>query len=264
VIVGWLEDGLEAGRNYVGGAELTSDEFRIAGLERGFDIELVPAQSDEVPEVDVWIVQNCVEYEADWIEVLESAPVVKYVHDVWPHGDPGLRSYLLASAQLIFCSPAHVDRFPYTLPKNVREPLVIPPAVDVGRFLAAGASVGERKQRGLYLAHNAKGLGNVQLAERELGIEVDVYGHPGPVVDYRTVPALMAEYEWFIYQPSSFEPFGRTIVEAWAAGCKLWGDHSDTGARWWIERLPECLDAEWAARAFWQTVEKTAMEGVTC
>jgi hypothetical protein len=35
------------------------------------------------------------------------------------------------------------------------------------------------------------------------------------------MPALLAQYETFVFLPTVIEPFGRLVAEAWAAGCEL-------------------------------------------
>lgn len=259
--VGWLEDGLGVGRNYVGGAELTADELRL-GVPGGVKIHPVPADADGAPGVDVWVVQNCTTYRfKDWVGVLATAPVVKYVHDVWPHGDTALRGWILQhAARLVFCSPAHYHEFP--LPFQAAASVVLPP-VDVAWFRAASAAaarigVVRYPNRALYVGHNRKGLAESQrLAERK-GLTLDAYGvgtDNGPV-PFADVPGLMARYRYFAYTPTTFEPFGRTIVEARAAGCEILTDAPDRiGCLDIIDHVPK---PSVSTEQFWRIVADEA------
>jgi glycosyltransferase involved in cell wall biosynthesis len=40
-------------------------------------------------------------------------------------------------------------------------------------------------------------------------------------VSQDAMPALLAQYETFVFLPTVIEPFGRLVAEAWAAGCEL-------------------------------------------
>lgn len=87
--------------------------------------------------------------------------------------------------------------------------------------------------------------------------EVDFFGvgdfaPPGcrPVA-YDDMPALLASYETFVFLPTAVEPFGRLVVEAAAAGCKVVTNRL-VGARYYLEEAPELLDG--AADRFWEVV----------
>ena len=56
-------------------------------------------------------------------------------------------------------------------------------------------------------------------------------------VPYEAMPALLAQYETFVFLPTVIEPFGRLVAEAWAAGCEI-VTNGQVGARWWIEDEP--------------------------
>jgi hypothetical protein len=65
-------------------------------------------------------------------------------------------------------------------------------------------------------------------------------------------PALtLSRYQTFVFLPTAFEPCGRAVIEAWAAGCRLVLNRN-VGARHWIEREPEALET--AAENFWRAV----------
>ena len=49
-----------------------------------------------------------------------------------------------------------------------------------------------------------------------------------------------ARYERFVFLPTTVEPFGRAVVEAWAAGCELIVNRN-VGALHWLEN-PDGLE----------------------
>lgn len=264
--VGWLEDGIVTGRAYVGGAELTSDAFRH-GAPKGVKIELVGSDQPDVPaDVDVWIVQNCTTYRfSDWVGALATSPVVKYVHDVWPHGDLALRGWILQhAARLVFCSPLHASSFP--APFSAKAEVLFPP-IDLHAFRNCKQIKQDRiglgpriEDKALYLGHNRKGLQRTRdLAERH-GLGLDEYGHGaklGPV-PVSSVPWLMAQYKYFAYAPDQLEPFGRTIVEAHAAGCELLLEDDAAekiGALRYLDHIPS---ARTCVEQFWKLVADAA------
>ena len=92
--------------------------------------------------------------------------------------------------------------------------------------------------------------------------------YPEPVDVYSSVPvqsrgsaryrgacadaaATLAQYERFIFLPTAIEPFGRAVVEAWAAGLDLIINRN-VGATYWIEHDPGALET--AAADFWRLV----------
>lgn len=250
--VGWLAD--EPG--YTGGAELTQAEFRAAAPE---DVEIVDCPPGGVqPGLDRYIVHNCVHYTPDDLVPLRGKPVVKYVHDVWPHGDTEVRRYLLDNATLIFCSPLHLARFPH--PHNPHA-LTIPPAIDLPAFKAPRQSEKRREGTCSIAQWRAASKGPHLLEDwaRENG-PVDVYGEglrggdnlnpKGSVAPARVAQTLWA-YERFVFLPVGLEPFCRTVAEAWAAGCEVVTNRL-VGALHWIEKQPEKLET--AAEDFWEAV----------
>ena len=70
-------------------------------------------------------------------------------------------------------------------------------------------------------------------------------------VDYDDLPMLLAQYRMFVSLPTVIEPFGRTIAEAWAAGCELVTNRL-VGAVHWIENDPDAIRT--AAADFWKIV----------
>jgi glycosyltransferase involved in cell wall biosynthesis len=109
--------------------------------------------------------------------------------------------------------------------------------------------------------HAGKGL--VQAFEwAEQNEPVDFWGvpqeqvPPSPRINARGivppeyVPEILARYERFVFLPATVEPFGRAVVEAWAAGCELILNRN-VGALHWLEH-PAGLST--AAADFWRLV----------
>lgn len=101
-------------------------------------------------------------------------------------------------------------------------------------------------------------LGEVLASE---GLTADCFG-PGPFHPTSNVtlmggatqaelPSILQRYETFMFLPVSPEPFGRCVVEAWAAGCDL-RVNENVGALWFIRNDPGALDA--AGENFWRLI----------
>jgi hypothetical protein len=253
--VGWLADPPGA---IVGGAELSAQDLAAQAPDWA---RVIPCPPWRIAEADVYVVQNCATYDHSTADALARAPVVKAIRDYWPHGDPALRKWLLGNARtLLFVSKPHKLAFewPYALGKRVA---MAPPPVDLERFRAA-AKRAERDRGTLWIgqmfAH--KGVDEAVAWARKHEELVDFYGD-GPrrpaderFVRYRgqaphkDVPALMARYRRFLYRPQWVEPYGKTVIEAWAAGLRL-DVQGRVGALWWLEHadwaIPRAVELFW-------------------
>jgi hypothetical protein len=245
--VGWLAD--EAG--YVGGAELTTAEFRAAAPE---GVEIVDCPPGAVVKgCDRYVIQNCVLYTMSDLARLDGRPVFKYNHDVGPHIQPSVRECLERDAQHICCSPVQADYM------GLDDAVLIPPPVDLARFEQAAAEVnGSRKGAvsvGQWRNYGKAPHRAAQWAETHGGIDFFGTGVFAPrgskEVDYDDMPALLARYETFVHLPIVIEPFGRLVAEAWAAGCEVVTNNL-VGAKWWITEKPDALYT--AGEDFWRTV----------
>jgi len=247
--VGWLAD--EA--TLTGGAELTQAEFKVAAPD-GVEIVDCPAEGVD-PTCDLYVVHNCVGYERDrdfnWPG---HKPVVKYWHDVGPHLQEGVKDWLNTNARPVCCSPVQADYM------GLRDAVCIPPPVDLSRFEQVAASVnGDRA--GFVSVGSWRNYGKAPHKAQEWGQanghSIDFYGDGmfRPVgsegVPYDEMPALLARYKTFVFLPMVLEPFGRLVVEAWAAGCEVITNNL-VGARYWIERDPDAIET--AAEDFWAVV----------
>lgn len=241
--VAWLQDKSAS----VGGAELTCREFLASAPVEV--VQIGPDQLDVASGCDRAVLHNVVSFPPETVERLGQIPIWKYHHDLgeWVH--PQLQQDLHERAIPIFCSKLQARTMGYP------DGICIPPAVDLEPFRAAAANAGER--RGAVTVGAWMNWGKSPERAREVAPDVAFFGF-GPcspagtqAVDYEAMPELLARYRTFIHLPSVLEPFGRTVVEAWATGCKVVVNNL-VGAREWIETAPDKLDA--AAADFWQVV----------
>lgn len=256
--VGWLCDAPD----YIGGAELTQAEFRAAAPE---GVEIVDCPPDDpVLEADVAVVFNCVSYGPPTQNALAGKRIIRYWNDLAPHGDEQLQQTLLQRSDThIFCSPLHRDRFPH--PWQGKSEL-IPPAVDLARFRPTRQVRRNGKREGAVAigAYMNPGKGAQLIAEyaqRDGGVDYWGFGPCAPPetaqvrhlgqVGQAELPSVLWRYERFVHLPTEVEPFGRAVVEAWAAGLTLIVNRN-VGALYWLEEKPEALET--AAEDFWQVV----------
>jgi hypothetical protein len=246
--VGWLSDESDA----LGGAELTQAEFRAAAPD---DVEVVDCLPGAVVEdCDRYVIQNCVTYTLEDLEATNGHPVVKYHHDVGPHIQPSVKEWISRHAVQVCCSPVQADYMGIAAQ-------LIPPPVDLGRFEAAAVSANGRKGAVCIGSWRNYGKAPHRAAEWAAGNGgIDFYGG-GPFapagsveVSYEEMPELLARYRTFVFLPTVIEPFGRTVAEAWAAGCEVVTNRL-VGAQYWLED-DRATGIETAAADFWALVTK--------
>lgn len=259
--IGYLRDG---DGQAIGGAELSADAL-VQAAPDGVEMVYIPPGQMPVAECDAFLVFNCVTYDNDVIAYMDGKPVIKRVADYWPHGDDDLRAWLLEkSRRLVFLSKPHLEAFPYTCGTKT---VLCPPPIDVERFRRAGMNNKQREGAfwmGQMWYH--KGIQEAVVWAEQAGQKVDFYGD-GPLrpresafcryagqVPYEDVPFVMATYDVFLHVPVWVEPFGRTVIEAWAAGCKLYLNDR-IGAAWWLDNDMDAVNN--GAERFWQIVEET-------
>lgn len=260
VKIGWLSDN----PGFVGGAEVSGGEL-IKAAPADFELVYCPPNKRPPLDVDLYCVQNCVQYDQRWIEALILKPVVKSIRDPYFGGDAVLRNWFLKCADLlIFNSPIQYEKFGY----QVRaKHIYIPPPVDLSAFRAAALPPEQRSgnlfvgrvgpTKGAHLVidwalRNNQPLdlvGQVEMPYGRLPKSIRFLGN----VDYEQIPELMGHYERFVFFPQWVESFGRVVAEAWAAGCELVVD-GDIGALWWIENEPEKIQQGTAL--YWDAVRE--------
>ena len=245
--VGWLADQAA----YVGGAELTQAEFRAAAPG---DVEIVDCPPGHVDRrCDRYAIHNCITYELADLMAIKGRPAFRYWNDVGSWYQPQVRAFLDEHATPICCSPLQQDYMGFV------EARLIPPPVPLDRFeQAAARSNGHRA--GTVSVGSWRNLGKAPHRAQAWAAEnggVNFYG-PGAFapegskeIAYQNMPALLATYQRFVFLPMVIEPFGRTVVEAWAAGCEL-VINGLVGARYWIEQKPDRLRS--AAGDYWELV----------
>lgn len=231
----------------IGGAELTMREFIEAAPEG--------AEVGELDDAEVVVVGNCVTFEPEITEVLEGRRVVRYHNDLARHEHPALREWLEHNATHIFTSPYHQAL--YGLDGEC-----IPPAVDLEAFEEVSGTIA---RTGACSVGSWANPGKGQKLIEEWAIQhggLDIYGagaclpaggHLRRMGELRPaqVPATLARYKTFVHLPTAPEPFGRAVVEAWAAGCEL-VINSLIGAIHYIQEEPEKLRT--AADDFWEVI----------
>lgn len=208
------------------------------------DVEVVECPPGGVVEgLDAYVVGNCLTYTAD--ETLMAVPTIRYHHDVThaPADDRFNREALH-----IFCSPLQRERMGM-------EGECIPPALDLDRFKVV-ANQNHRKGA-VCVGRMAYGKGLELLAEYPESVHVyssvpfPSEGNARYCGIAEDVSLVLSQYERFIFLPQALEPFGRAVVEAWAAGLQVVVNRN-VGARYWIEENPRGLET--AAEDFWRVV----------
>lgn len=131
----------------------------------------------------------------------------------------------------------------------------IPPALDLAPFEAVANQ--NHRSGAVCVGRMAYGKGLQLLAEYDE--PVDVYSTV-PVrsegsVRYQgaseNVAETLSKYETFVFLPQAMEPFGRAVVEAWAAGLTL-VVNKNVGAMHWI--VNDQIALRTAAEDFWAVV----------
>jgi len=252
--VAWLHDQGNADGTK-GGAEYTMDWFK----------QLAPNGIQFDPDGYIAVVGNCVTFQPEIIDEIAHKRVIRYHHDLSYAEDAALRYWLDGNAVNIFTSPLHLEKYRFEVEPR-HEPLVIPPFVDLNSFRPNRQTRRNGKRQGIVTVASWQNAGKgAQLVSETLyrqGLEADCYGpgyftpygdhvHKKGPVDPDKLPQILWQYEQFIFLPSVVEPFGRCVVEAWAAGCEVLTNDL-VGSRHFIENDPKALQT--AAEDFWEVV----------
>lgn len=247
VKIGWLADN----QSFIGGGELVQRDL-LAQTPDDFEIIPCPPTAPLPQGVDLYVVHGCNQYGWDIIEQIKK-PVLVQLHDKWRYVDFDLRNWFCHNADMmIFSSPLHLK----TVEFGVFCPTVIlPVGMDLAPFQAVKDNVWAKMRNvACWVGRFDEGKGVLSTIEwaKENAINIDYYGYGDLITEvqktgrYRRqleaseVALTLAGYEDFIFLPTEVEPFGRTVVEAWAAGCELIVN-GNVGAMYWIEQEPEKL-----------------------
>jgi hypothetical protein len=247
--VGFLYDFL----GVPGGAELNLHAYQHAAPAGVEVVDCPPGRP--LPDCDVYVVSNCLMYHAWITDAFKGKRVVKVVNDVWALADERLRAWLLDNAVPVLVSPYLYEVVPW---RFKQEPRYVPSVIDLARFRAAANGTARSGAVWLGRAFASKGLDEARAWALQNGMDIDFYGD-GPdkpadwkgVVSQAELPQTLARYDWFVFLPREPDPCPRTVIEAWAAGCKL-ALNGMQGASWWIENDPDALEN--AAARFWEVV----------
>lgn len=238
----------------VGGAELNIEAYKRSAPDDVIIVDCPPGRP--LPACDVYVVGNCTMY-AGWITTaFEGKRVIKIVSDLWRVCEDGLRTWLLDNAEPLLVSPVLAEVAEWRFAKRYR---YAPSVIDLDAFRIAAANSQQRAGAcwvGRCFA--SKGIAEAQAWASENELPLDIYGE-GPdkpadgkgLVVQSELPQTLARYEWFVFLPREFDPCPRSVIEAWAAGCKL-VLNGQQGASWWIEHNPAALED--AAGLFWRAV----------
>jgi glycosyltransferase involved in cell wall biosynthesis len=250
--VAWLHDEGNADGTK-GGAELTMDGFRKAA----------PESVEFTPDADTVVIGNCVTFQPEIIYQLEGKRVIRYHHDLSHAEHPRLREWLDENANHVFTSPLHREHYQSEL-----EGEIIPPAVDLERLRPNRQQRRHGKRQGIVTIASwqnpNKGGHLVSETLFRQGLQADCYGH-GPHVPYgdhihdqgpyeqADLPQILWKYEQFIFLPNVIEPFGRCVVEAWAAGLEILTNDL-VCSKYYLEEDQAALET--AAQDFWEYVSE--------
>jgi hypothetical protein len=255
VKVAWLHDVGNADGSK-GGAELTMDEFRAAA-PKGVEFD---------PEGDTVVIGNCVTINPEIISELEGKRVIRYHHDLARHESPRLRLWLDDNAEHAFTSPLHRHRYGVGWDHGEKDCHIIPPPINLDRFRPNRETRRKTKREGIVTVGSWQNPGKggfllscwlVRNEQRADCFGPGAFAPQGPHVrhlgtyDHADLPGILQGYETFAFLPTAPEPFGRCVVEAWAAGCEL-VINDLIGARYFMEEEPEKLET--AAEDFWELV----------
>jgi len=260
--IGWIADAtmVNFGAELSGGSLIKScpDEY-----------EIIPCQPRLIPPCDAYIFQNKYTFDKRVISFIKDKPVINVIRDMWLVADETLRSWLLQNSALtIFGSPLHRQKFVFP----VETPIAyVPPPVNLKPFKDAARNAKNRS--GVFwlgqMSGPWKGINAAVTWAKNNQTLVDFYGFGRDAprdgkyvknhgyVAYEDVPGIMAKYKSFLFLPAQMESFGRTVVEAVAAGCELIVN-TNIGALWWLENDPAAILR--AKQLFWDTV-KPVIEG---
>ena len=259
--IGWLQSdvGIKGGAEMSCGALMANAPEWVAGY-------VCPPNKRPPRDLDAFVIQNSTTYTQRWVEELSLKPVIRHIRDPWYAGDAVLRRWILDhAALLIFSSPTQVEAFAY--PFNVPH-VTIPVPVDLEPFRRAARPPDERE--GTVFVGRAdvyKGAHRVVDWALRTGEALTVIGDnrymefgdlPARIqflgnVDYGRMPELLGGAKRYLALPEWPEAFGRSVAEAWAAGCELLID-GRVGAQWWIDNEPERIGFDGPIAEFWDAV----------
>jgi glycosyltransferase involved in cell wall biosynthesis len=294
----WLQD-IDPFVSNTGG-ELNDKAKIIAGIRRGYDIEVVTPHNFSqkiIDSADLIVLSNTSMFTQEQLKFTK--PYVIYHHDYmyvckWRlyfseeercKSCVEWRRNLIRGASLnLFLSPLHRQAHQAVVPEiGLSNSVCIPSSVDTEHF----KPITPTERNGvLYVGviDEFKGISNVLLYASERGLKVDFYGYDqnnvlcdrieteghkiiGPV-DYFNLPELYSKYEYAIHLPQQSEPYGRFLVEAYLCGCKIITNQNN-GA--WSYPFMKGNNKEeirhtlsYSSIAFWEEIESKVFKDGKC
>lgn len=267
--VGWLQQNMN---NLFGGAEFSANAL-LAFAPKWAEVVYCPPNKRPPADIDLFVIQNDSVYGRRWIEELARKPVIKQVRDPWYAGDCVYKRWLLDNADLlIFSSPVQLENFGYEFDRPHK---IMPVPVDLQPFKEAAAPADKRFGT-VFVGRTDifKGMPAVLDWALRTGEPLVVIGNPDYAnnmgfgeypnnitfageIPYEKMPQYLGTAKNYIAMPEWPEAFGRSVVEAWAAGCNLILKNR-IGAQYWIENEPERLGFMGPINEFWDAVKEVA------
>ena len=200
-------------------------------------------------------------------------PRVRYEHDYWNLADPSHKQYQKemweGSLRMVFLSPAHYYEYRRVYPDIEFESVMYQPSpIEQDKFHPT-----TKKNICIYIGslEMHKGILDVLMWGKDKGVPICVYGtgkHAKTALEspiaiyegkatYKEVQKAMAEADMFIHLPVWVEPFGRVVMEARFAGCRIITNNR-LGAKsydWWDKDTDELRPfLEEQGRVFWKSL----------
>lgn len=252
--IAWFND--YSLQQYIGGCSITNSIIIKKGKELGYEIIEFNAKEDINPEkdlknFDLIILNNINMFKKEILDwVIKNTKYMTYVHDYYwcqfrsaqcerckTKCTPAKCFFdLFANSILnIFLSPLHLEIYKRFFGETLRDAIYIPSPLEDGKFYPDEKQQQEKYLfAGIIMAH--KGVPHILGYAKQMNIKIDFAGkaiskslmkeikekhnYLGEV-PFDKMPELYRQYKYFIINPVWDEPFGRTICEAVASGCKL-------------------------------------------
>ena len=250
VKVAWLADAFElAGRR-------RADRRRSSAPRRRRGVESStarPARWSALAGCDVACVHNSVTYPAETVEALAGKPVLRYWHDLARPGSAGRPAADPLGARARD-ERLHLAAAPRPLPARASPgERASDPARDRPRALTRAQA--RKRPRGACWLGSGQHAGQGAAAGVRVGRGATSRSTSGGTLAVAETAARRASRarsrtttcrrscgstERFVFLPTHPEPFGRAVVEAWAAGCELIVNRN-VGALHWLEH-PDALE----------------------
>jgi glycosyltransferase involved in cell wall biosynthesis len=261
VKIGWLQQNI----NIKGGAEMSCSALR-ENAPSGVEIVHCPARYRPPRDVDVFVIQNSTDYSAQWIQELALKKVVRHVRDPWFAGDAQLRRWLLDNADLLLFSSELQrndiqERYGFDRPsKCIPVPVRLKPFKEAAQDERRGSVFVGRCD--VYKGASEAVNWALRTGEELALIGDNKYMHFGSLppyikfmglVPYAQMPSILGKAARLVTFPNWTEAFGRSVVEAWAAGCEIVANER-VGAVEWIRDAPKRLGYAGPISEFWDAV----------